>query len=90
MSEKCKGCDMAEEALAICETCDEIDALRAEVERLEAALKIGCEAGREELIAWLEHKKYESDQPFEKEKILVLRMFVFCQALKALQKGSEK
>ena len=47
MREKCKGCDMAEEALAICETCDEIDALRAEKEVLETNRDVSAQEYRD-------------------------------------------
>ena len=54
----------------------------AENKRLKGTLRIGCYCNRKELIRWLEENKVISDQPFEKESVIVLRMIVLSQALK--------
>lgn len=55
--------------------------LQAENKRLKDIARIGCHCNRQELIQWLESNKVAADQPFEKERTIVLRIFVLAQAL---------
>lgn len=64
-----------------CMFCEDFEKLQAENERLKDVLRIGCYCNRQELIRWLEENKIASEQPFEKEKTIVLRMFVITQGL---------
>jgi hypothetical protein len=61
------------------------------IQELEKAMKAACHCVREELIQWLKENKVVSDQPFEKEKTIVLRMMVIQSSLhpKAALGGQE-
>ncbi len=70
---------LAEDALNF-ET--KIEQLKAENDKLKETVRVGCNCNREAMIRWLKENKVASDQDFEKEKTIVLRMFVVSQALK--------
>lgn len=55
--------------------------MEAQLSTYEKALKMAARGMRKDIIAWLRYKKWVEDQPLEKEKITVLRLFVVCQAL---------
>ena len=73
-----------------------IDSLRRDIEECELQIKaknkiidelvenltIATTAGRNELTEWLINKKWKQDEPLEREKVIVLRMFVVHEALK--------
>ena len=59
-----------------------LEQLQSKNKRLRNILRIGCYCNKNEMIKWLEENKVVSDQPFDKESIIVLRMIVIQQALK--------